>query len=313
MIAPLFWEALELAEGVGTSASAIEKLSRATSPEAARWAIGQWELRKRAVAKFPMAAEMLFDREGLEMSTHFKVAEYHQSHFPADESIGDLTCGLGADLIALASSRNALGFETNADRAEYARFNLMVNEVRAEVLTLSSLDSRWDFEWAFADPSRRPGGKRTLDPSQFEPNLSSLVDRMSNLSLGVIKLSPMLKDDDLALVSPRLEFVSFAGECKEALAFVGRNCDDFSVTAVQVESSARLAGGDDNLPTVDEPGGYFYEADPSAIRAHALSTLSREFELEGLADSNGYLTSDHLVKSVWLRPYRVLRSGHYDP
>src|SRR5579862_2583969 len=98
---PEFARALETVRGWEPTAANLSKAGKLLSPELARGAFGQWELRRRAKAKFERAEEMWFGREALEQATHEQVARYHASLFPAGALVHDLTTGLGGDLIAL--------------------------------------------------------------------------------------------------------------------------------------------------------------------------------------------------------------------
>lgn len=250
---------------------------------------------------------MLFVREALEQATHEQVAAFHASRFPVGALVADLTAGIGADLIALAARGPAMGFELDPERAECARWNVHgLGEVRTE----DSLAVDWDFEYAFADPARRVEGRRTLDPEDFSPNPVRLAERMRGLRLGGMKLSPLLPDGFLESLAPRLEFVSFGRECREALVWTGSEARGGRF-AVHVESGEALEGGEP-AAAVEDPRPYLLEADPAAIRAHGLGTLCSRHGLTALGDSNGYLTGEAPAESPWLRPYRVLYSGKAD-
>lgn len=305
---PLYEHALKLSENRAATASAIADVARQTSPDAAQWAFSQWSLRKRGAAKFERAALMYFDREGMEMATHEAVAAYHASLFPPGELVLDLTVGLGADLIALAQRGPASGFELDATRAEYAMHNLAVYGVAAGIDVASSTDA--SSVYIYADPSRREGGKRTLDPTQFSPNPEKIMAEHKDAKLIVTKLSPMLPDLFLEALAPRLEFISFQGECREALVIGGSDAEPGRF-AVQVETGERLGTSYDPTPQ-DEPDAYLHEADPAAIRAHTLGTLADRHGLRGLGDSNGYLTGPAPLESPWLRSYKVLYHGPAD-
>jgi hypothetical protein len=307
--------ALELSRDLPATPANLARVARQTSDEAARWAFGQWDLRRRARAKFTHADEMRFVREALEQATHERVAAYHASLFPPDVPVADLTSGIGADLLALAARGPALGFELDPERAEYARHNLAVHGRPAEVRVEDSL--AWlaahpgDVEYAFADPARRVEGRRTLNLAEFSPDPAAIADLFRPLRLGVMKLSPMLRDEDLEALGTGLEFVSFAGECREALVLAGHTAEP-GRRAIHVETGARLEAGD-GLEETDTPDAYLFDADPAAVRAHALGTLARLHGLRALGDSNGYLTGPDPVASPWLRAYRVLHHGKADP
>lgn len=304
MIPPNALQALEMSRDLPATPNNIARVSRTLGDEAARWAFGQWDLRKRAKAKFTRTDEMLFVREALEQATHERVAAYHASLFPQGALVADLTTGIGADLIALAQRGPAIGFELDSERAEYARHNL--GNLAATVHIQDSLAADIEATYAFADPARRVEGRRTLNLDEFSPAPREIADRFANLTLGVIKLTPMLRDEDLESLGKGLEFISFGGECREALVLAGRDAPT-GRWAVHVETGERLPAHDP-IENTETPGAYLFDADPAAIRAHALGALG----LATLGDSNGYLTGDDLLPSPWLRPYRVLYHGKAD-
>ena len=302
-------KALELSRDLAPTAKNLDRVSRSVGVEASRWAFNQWELRKRASSKFQRASEMYFDREGLEMASHETLAEsVHARGFPPGSRVADLTCGLGADLVRLSRGRTAIGYEIDSERAAYAQHNLAVHGCDAEIRIRDCLSEPWDFEYAFADPARRSRGVRTLDPAQFMPNLTELASRMKSLKRGVIKLSPMLSDEFLESLSPDRAFVSHQGECKEVLVFLGtenRGPQETGVWAYLEPGGKSFKGEVTLADTVDEPGRFIVEADPAAIRAHALGN----FGLPGLGDSNGYLSADEIFD--WPRVFETLWHGTY--
>lgn len=246
---------------------------------------------------------MLFVREALEQATHEAVARYHASKFPVGELVADLTCGIGSDLAALAARGPAIGFEMDPERAACARHNVPQAEVRQQ----DCLEAEWTWQYAFADPSRRVAGRRTVDPREFSPDPRVLADRMGALRLGGIKLSPLLPDRFLECLGPGLEFISYGRECGEALVWTGRDAPS-GRWAVHLESGERLDGPNEAPPPVDSPDAMLFDPDPAAVRAHALGTLCRSHGLQPLGDG-GYLTGPAAVASPWLRGYRALWSG----
>lgn len=306
--------ALAWTEGREATPKNLLRAARETSPEAASWAFAQWESRRRARAKFARAADMLFAREALEQATHERVAAYHASRFPPGSAVVDMTCGIGADLIALAARGPAVGFELDPERAAYARWNLKAHGVEAEVREADSL--AWLKEggqagYLLADPARRVEGRRTLDPSQFAPDPTEIARLAAGSRLALVKLSPLLPDRFLAELGPRVEFLSFGDECREALVFLGAEAVPGRM-AVHVESGAFLPASEDLPLPAEEPDAYLFDADPAAIRVHGLGALCREYGLRPLGDAPGYLTGPDSVRSPWLRTYRTLGMGKPD-
>lgn len=300
-------EALKLAEGLAPTASNLQRVAATTSDIASGWAFTQWQLRKEATRKgFPRASEMLFTREALEQATHFDVARFHASRFPKGLLVADLTFGIGSDLIALAERGPVIGFDVDGVRVECAQHNLALYGLEAELRWENCLEADWEFQYALGDPSRRVEGRRTLDPDDFEPNPHLLAKKMSGLRLGLLKLSPILQDDYLTSLGTELAFVSYAGECREALVACGSEATAGRF-ALKVETGEKLDSGEAAF-SVQDPEAFFYEADPAAIRAHVLAS----FSIAALGNSNGYLTSGLEVRSTWLTGYRVLASGRFD-
>ncbi|MFM9872288.1 MAG: methyltransferase domain-containing protein [Fimbriimonadaceae bacterium] len=290
------------AQHLAATAKNIGKLGDKYSPEYSRWAFGQWEMRKRGREKFTRAAMMQFTRQGLEMATHERIAAYHASLFPTGVEVLDAGCGIGADLMALGARGPVVGVDNNREHVNCARHNLSVYGFKGKVGRGDALDvlaKGWDF--VFCDPGRRDDGQRLISPDDYQPNVEALRQYLKRAKRGVIKLSPMLRDEYLLGLGGDVRFLSYGRECREALVvFPGKK----RVSAVHIESGEEVFA----TPlegTVTEPVGYLYEADPALIRAHGLG----HFEMDGVGDSNGYLTSKSLVESPWLRRYEVLWSG----
>jgi hypothetical protein len=299
--------ALELAKGMQATPRAIAKVAKEVGEEDASWAFTQWELRRRARAKFVKANEMLFLREALEQATHEKIAEFHATLFPPQVLVADLTTGIGSDLIALARRGMALGYELEQERAELAKHNVEVHGLVAEVRVQDCLVPLWEFDYAFADPARRVEGRRTLKLEEFSPDPVELSRRMSRLKMGVLKLTPMLSDQEIEALGSKVVFASFGGECREVLVITGTEAETWR-GAAHVESGEWLESSKGFAQTAEEPEQFFFEADPAAIRAHCLAS----FGLKALGNSNGYLTGTERRDSVWLKRYRVLYSGKGD-
>jgi len=308
-------EALELSKGLPATASNIERVSKKTSAEAAQWAFTQWTLRKRAIEKgFPKAEEMLFTREALEQASHFAVARYHASLFPKDELVADLTCGIGSDLIAFAERGPAIGFDTDPERAEYARHNLSVHGVKGDVVLGDCMEEEWNSDFAFADPSRRSDGVRLMNRVfDYEPpphHLAALME--SRLRYGAMKLSPVLSNGVLQSLGSSVAFVSFGRECRESLVNIGKaDSNRGDIYAVRAETGEWIPTSEDPA-SVSEPLAYLFEADPAAARAHSLGYLAEQYSLVDLARTFGYLTGDTQISSPWLVGYRVVESGQFD-
>lgn len=297
-------KALALAEGKAPTAANIAELGRVVSPQDAAWAFTQWALRESAKVKFPNADRMLLTREALEQATSFAVARYHASRFPEGALVADLTAGIGGDLMALTERGPVVAFELDEERATYAEWNAGVSVRREDPMKVS-----WEWEYAFCDPSRRRAGRRLSDPQDFSPNPSEVALRMANLRLGGIKLSPLLSDAFLENLGSCIEFVSSRGECVEALIWTGMDAIPGRYAVQVTDVAIHRLDASPALPTKSDVGSFVFDCDAAAVRAHALGALCGEYNLYPLADSVGYLTGQHAVRSPWLRGYRVLAAA----
>ena len=315
---PLCLEALERAAGLLATPKNLERLASATSPEAARWAFRQQEFRARAKAKFALAEQMLFDSDGLEMASHERVAAFHAAHFPTGTLVADLGCGIGADTIALARRGPVVAFELDENRADIARHNVKVHGLEAEIRTADALAETWAADYAFADPARRTEATRLRDPEAFFPPPRLIAERMAGLKLGLLKLSPMLSDEFFQSLGGRTAFVSFDGECREALVEVGESANGQApYRAIRVETGASLEESQGiSADMREDPGAFLLEANPAAIRAHALDLLANGLDAAPLGDSNGYLTAEvwnpQSPDADWVRAFQVLGHGRAD-
>ena len=250
---------------------------------------------------------MLFTRDGLEMASHETVARLHATILEGSRAL-DLTCGIGADLIAFSRNQTSIGFDTNAEHVEYANHNLKVHGVRGRAINVdcTTVHPNSKKDVVFADPQRRSAGRRTLDPSEFQPNLGSILKQVERCRAGLIKLSPMLKDEFLDTLGGSVWFVSHQNQCCEALVFCNELSERGGGGAILAESQEFL----ESLPlyhSISDPLTYVFEANPAAIRGHCLG----QFDLPGLGDSNGYLTSNNEISSPWLRQFEVIWHGHW--
>lgn len=301
---PVYFDALNAVEGIEPTAKNIERLSERFGVGTTQWAFSQWQLRRRGREKFVRADRMLFVREALEQASHERVAAYHASLFPSGARVMDMTAGIGGDMLALAARCGAVGYELDPERACCLRWNLSISGLSAEVCEGDSVAALGSYDYVFADPARRVGGKRTLRVEEFTPDPIRIAHEMAQRRLGVIKLSPLVPDETLVSLGGKLEFVSWKGECREVLVHCGADAEA-GRWAVQLDSNSRLESSHDPRITND-PGEFIFEADPAAVRAHALGSLATKHQLEALGSSTGYLTGHEATVSPWLTAYRNL-------
>lgn len=304
MLTPEEVAALADAEGLDATANNLARLAKIHGMELSSWAATMWSIRERAKAKFPKSRDLFFTRNGYEMASSSVVAAWHASLFPSGESVVDLCCGIGSDLMALAQKHQVTGVDSDPDHVRMARLNLQVSGLAGEVIESDGI--AWlqanKPKYFFADPARREGVQRITNPAEFSPNFQQLMPHIQQADMAVIKTSTGLRNSDLQEMGGKCVFVSHQGSCCEAALIFG---GDTGWWAYHIESDSWMAGSPDGeyrLPERDDIRSYFYEADPALIRADGLMNLG----LDMVGTMDGYLTGDDRIDSPWLRGYEVV-------
>lgn len=289
-----------------------KQLATKHGDEAARWAQLQLELRKRAIKKFgELSTQMLFEREALEQATSLGVARYHAGQFPQGAPVIDLTAGLGGDTLALAERGPVVAYENDPTRAELLQFNLKTDSTAHTDVKLADglsalLNDATPAPYIWADPDRRaPDGRRLTRPEDYSPDPAELAAKLKDCKLAGIKLSPLLPDEYLESLGGSLEFISYQGECLEAVVWLGTENTKPKRQAVILKPNLNPIGieaSDDYLAATGTPKEFIHDCDPAVVRAHCLPT----FGFHQLGNSVGYLTSDSPKPSPGYRTYRVL-------
>src|SRR5699024_8914130 len=194
-------------------------------PELAAGVLTQSRLRAKGETKFgEFASGMLFTQHGLEQATRLSVAALHAQRFRAAgiRHVADLTSGIGADAMAMASlGLDVLAIDNDEATAAIATVNLRhfpsVKVVHADSLTYSLPDSVGGL---WADPARRSGNKRVFNPKAFTQPLDDILAlRDSYPALGM-KLAPGLPHEALP-ENAETQWISANGTVVEAAVWCG--------------------------------------------------------------------------------------------
>ena len=213
---------LEAAASVGDSLKAGETLRRTWPADLVAAAMTQVELRSRASSKFPAADRMLFTRAGLEQASSAPVSTHRAARFASYTRVVDLCCGIGGDLIGLASVvPDVLAVDRDPVHLQLARHNVEALGLRvrtwlgdAEAADLTGIEA------AFVDPARRTGAQRLSDGS---PSLAWCIALAGRLPVGV-KAAPGI-DHQLVPEGWELEFVAVGGAAQGSGSLVAGHGD----------------------------------------------------------------------------------------
>lgn len=320
----------EDASGLGL----ITLLQKRLPPELARAAAGLWELRHRAVRRFPTMSLPYLTKKGLAQASSEVVARRRAARVvaraPSARAL-DATCSVGADSVALALAGVHV---TSCDRdlacTQLTRANLAVHGLRARVAVADATRPAVSADLYLCDPDRRDDGRRSLDPRSWSPTLEATLRTAAGFSGACLKLAPaldpsLLEEAEAAALPAdlprRREWLSRAGELVEVALWTGSLADE----APEERVATRLdrAGGESSFagrPTTVAPlsesaaaeVAWIADPDPALLRSGLLGTFATSLGLAPLAAQIAYLGGAERPQSPFLRNWRVLGSVPLD-
>jgi SAM-dependent methyltransferase len=271
-------------------------------------AIGQVLLRRRAVAKFgPQAERLWFTSSALEQASRRRVAGHRAARLRAlgANTVVDLGCGIGADLIAYArAGLDVTGVDVDPLRAAMARANLAAVGLTGtvEVADATTFDSS-GFDAVYIDPARRDDQGRVFDPQAQSPPWGVVTELLRGQA--VAKAAPGIPHR-LVPDGVEAEFVSDAGDLVEA-ALWGEAYASTLRRATVLPAGQSLTT--DELPAdvpVGAPADWWYEPDPAVIRAGLVGAVAARVAGHLIGPRIAYITSDQRIESPFARGYRLL-------
>ena len=289
---------------------ALSAVRKKFPAELARAAVETVLLRQKAAVKFTRAAEMLFEREALEVSSSEVIARYRAERYAKYDCVGDFGCGLGGDAIGLASeTRTVVAIDSNPVRLRMAEHNLRVyghegNFIAADLLTepLPLVPA------VFADPGRRAEGKRFLALQDYAPPPGELIARLPrDFPIG-FKLAPGASWEDLSLFQGEVEFIALDGELKECALWLGelrttaRRATLLSSTGGRITMEAESV---DQRRDQVEIGEYLFDPEAAVNRAGLVPNLATMIDARPIDAVVQLLTADRHRETPFATAYRV--------
>ena len=259
-------------------------------------------------------------RQGLQQSTLSAVAAWKASRFDG-ESVVDVCCGLGSDLIALAAQLGGKGRVTGIDFNSDVLAMTQAN-VRAagQVADLQAIDvvAKPIHQFVPADsllhidPDRRVDGKRHTRPEDLVPDWERVRALLSGCRGGVVKLAPATLLTDTQASDVHRTWISASGSVREQSVFVGdlltctlNGHDEMKPGGRSVVSirggvaSTFTAGAAPQSPTLAPTKAldtFIVDLDPS-IRAAGLTEFFAETSAIRPVDlASGFMTSGSIDK-----------------
>lgn len=286
----------------------IQKQLRREFPDAlVRAALTLADLRRKAQARFSRAADMWFDRPGLEQATPEAIASYKAQRFHG--TVRDLCCGIGSQAIALAGHCDVEALDDNPLSCLRTTWNAEVYERAVRVsLRTGSIESFIPGPGLvhLAPVLHRAGMARAVRLEDYIPDAAILQRLAESHPGGAITLSPAANFGG-KFPGAEIELVSLHGECKEATVWFGELAGPVPWRATALPSGASIAGNPLECSVeFSEPLAWVYDPDPAVVRAGLADVLAVELGLFRLDAEEEYLTGPALVESPFVQGFEVL-------
>ncbi|MFD6953667.1 methyltransferase [Nocardiopsis sp. TSRI0078] len=285
-------------------------------------------LRERGRSKFGDRAErMFFTPDGLEQSTRRVVADHRAERMARvapdvldGAAAGDLCCGVGADLLALAERGVPVeGVDADPLTAAVARANIEAlgpsgpARVR-EGDAAGTAPGRYPL--LFCDPARRGGRGRVFDPAAYSPPWDTAVGLAAAAGAACLKAAPGIPHEALP-EEAAAEWISVDGELKETALWFGALAEGPRRRATVLHEREGLLAREGAAAHLDaEPGlgpapvaparRYLYDPDPAVVRSHLVAEAAARVDGALLDERIAYFTADTPAVSPLWRVLEVL-------
>ncbi len=262
----------------------------------------------------------------LEQCSSQLTAQYKQRFVSNNDTIADLTGGLGVDTYYMSlKCRVCHYFEKNKDLCESAASNFKFLECNNIIVTnQDSTDyihtaEAPRFDLIYLDPARRDNvSKRVYSITDCEPDAVELLPSLFRLSDRVlIKVSPMAdirKCVDLFPHTSQLHIVSLRNECKEVLLLVEKSfVGETQIFAVNIngdkrEESFKFKISEEKMAVAllsSTPQKYIYQPNKAILKSGGFKLVSERYNIHKLAQSTHLYTSEREIDDFLGKRYLV--------
>jgi len=299
----------------------LKKLKRGKLPPEDIYEVARCRI--KAKEKFGELAEKLyFDESGLRYSTPKIVAEYRADRLKC-ETIADVSCGVGAQLIFFAMKCNkAYGVEIDKKRALYAKLNAKalglknIEIITGDALSDDVVEKVKDADIVFSDPARPPEEEiRTLE--SLQPNPIQIHEKYHRVTENIaFELPPQMPPERIPLEGEK-EYTSLNFKLNRLALYMGELAE-CGVSAISLPSRERVTDLDEAIEPerTSKIESFIYEVDPTIMKAGLLPNLLGRLDFNtGIVYSDKrrtLLSSDEEANSAFLRRYSVLKVAKFD-
>lgn len=298
-------ELLAEAAALGTDELRANQRLRTRFPaDLCRAALALVQLRQAAREKFSLADHMYFDREGLEMASREEISAYRAARFQGCQTVADLGCGIGGDLLGLAARCRVQAIELDRLRLEMARLNLQAAGLDAAFIQADLRHFPIRADGVFLDPARRHEGRRVRSAEDYSPPLSFVQQLRRATPAVAVKVSPAIDEAEIPS-DCEVEFISAGHQCREGVLYFGPLASAGRRATILPGPHTLIAAPGPSVP-VAPPGNVLYDPDPALVRAHLLDELASRLDAWKLDPQIAYLSGDIFTPTPFARGYRVL-------
>ncbi|MFG0266232.1 MAG: class I SAM-dependent methyltransferase [Rhodopirellula sp. JB055] len=254
------------------------------------------------------------NRRAIQQSTTRQVAKFKACWF-GDQSVTDICCGIGGDLIALARRGPTTGIDANQSLLSFTAANLITADVNANLRCLDVMESEpadvvSGSNWIHIDPDRRVDNQRHVQPDAWLPTWERTEALLNQVNGGLVKMAPATTLDSSLSDACHLMWISSGGSVREQTAIWGSlpTPPTTSQGAASWQAGGRTAvvlkhdaaqcysaeSGDSADPASVASAAQSWMIDPDgAIRAAGLTDhFARSHEAQTLGGPSGFLTAD---------------------
>ncbi|MHC5067738.1 MAG: THUMP-like domain-containing protein [Planctomycetota bacterium] len=289
----------------------------------------QLRCQRKAASKLPAwaAAGCLFTHRALEQCSAPGCAHFATSLI--NGYILDLTAGLGVDASAHASAgHRVIACERDPTLTALLHHNAKALGLAIDIrdddgLSVAANLTPGTVDWIYADPDRRVGGTRSLDPKHWSPDLFNAREQLIHLCpRWLIKVASATDTTAIDRYLPHrqeLFVIGHHGECKQILVRCdasrpapGRPVHHAVIVNDDGSVSAHLSSADHNADPAPGPlGAWIAEPHPCVIRAGLAGLAANQAGLHPLAPDLAWLSGDDIPATFPGRRWQVIDQGRY--
>jgi len=276
----------------------------------------QARLRARAQARFgELADQLFFTPAGLEQATRPAVSRHRAQRYAAAgvTSVADLCCGVGADLLVLATATGAAltGVDRDPLTVAVARANVAALGLSGRVAVACADATAFDVgphDAVFIDPSRRTARGRVFDPDAYSPPLAFVAELAAKAPATGAKVAPGIPHDRVP-ADAEAEWVSDHGEVMEAALWFGPLASGVPRRATVLPAGATLTAEPGlGRPATGPLRRWLYEPDGAVIRAGLVGELAARLGGTLIDPTIAYLTADTAIATPFATAYEVVEA-----